>query len=134
MSNPIENNLSNQERNSKNSGNLPPYRQRSHRPGSIWSMLYFFLLGLHWVAFGFLGTHYVRKHTFDEIAFAIWAFCILMGLFYLWIGYAVYKRRSYIYNMALACAGIWLIGFPVGTIVSVLLLTNLADSRHTFTK
>ena len=58
----------------------------------------------------------------------------MMGLFYFWVGYAVYKRRAYIWNIAVACAGIWLLGIPSGTVISLLLISNLIAARHSFTR
>lgn len=86
------------------------------------------------MAFGTLATKYLRPHPLGTADYCMWAFCFAMGLFYFWVAYAVFMRRRYIYNIALACAGIWILGIPSGTILSILLITNLVSARYSFTK
>ena len=59
---------------------------------------------------------------------------VILGLFYFWVAYGVYTLRRYILTPAYACAGLGLLGFPAGTLLSVLLLTNISSLRHEFTK
>jgi len=109
-------------------------RRRSHRAGPIFSTVYFSLLALHWIALGTVGLYYLRPHPLSDADYFVGGLCVIMGLFYFWVGYAVYKRRAYIWNIAVACAGIWLLGIPSGTVISLLLISNLIAARHSFTR
>lgn len=107
---------------------------RSRGGGPIFSTIGFFLLGLNWIAFGTLGIIYLRPRPLGTSDYLMWAFCAAICLFYFWIAYAVYHRRSYIWNIAIACAGICVAAFPTGTLISVLLITNLFSAREKFVR
>jgi len=96
--------------------------------------VYFVLLALHWIALGTVGISYLRPHPLGYLDLFVGAVCVAVGLFYIWVGYAVFKRRAYIWNIAVACASIWILGFPTGTLLSLLLITNLLSARPRFTK
>jgi hypothetical protein len=63
---------------------------------------------------------------------SIGCYGVLLGVLYFWVGFAVFKRRQYIWHLAVACAGIGLFALPMGTIFGLLLLSNLFAARHDF--
>jgi len=58
----------------------------------------------------------------------------VLGLVYSWLSYAVYRRRKYAFDIALVFAGIGLLNIPVGTLLSVFLLSSLMERKYDFTK
>ena len=57
---------------------------------------------------------------------------VVVGLFHFWVAWAVYMRRGYIWNAALACAAFSILAVPVGTVISLLLLGDLFAVREEF--
>jgi hypothetical protein len=55
-----------------------------------------------------------------------------LSLLYCWVGCAVFMRRLYIFNIAVACSGVSLVNFPLGTILGVVLLLDLYSSKNEF--
>jgi len=89
---------------------------------------------MHWVVAGFFAVHYLRPYPRTAVDTFICGVSIALCLFYLWVGYAVFRRRQYIWNIAVGCAAFWIMAFPTGTLLALLLIMNLNISRYSFTK
>lgn len=109
-------------------------RRRKNRRGPGLPTLWFSILGVHWFVLTALGLVYLRPHPLGPSDFAVATLGGLLGVFYLWVAYAVYRRRRYILDAAFACAGLGLFSFPVGTCFSVLLISCVIKRKHDFTK
>lgn len=109
-------------------------RRRARKRGPLFSAIWFGLVGLQWVVLMFLALHYLRPHPLTTPDYLMGGVGIVFGLFYIWVGYSVYRRRKYILNVAFACAGLGLLAFPSGTIFSALLLSDLMSRKHDFTR
>ncbi len=92
------------------------------------------LLGFNWFALMTLCLMLLRPHPLVASDYVVGAIGFGLGLFYFFVAYAVFTRRKYILNVAYACAGLGLFGFPIGTIISIMLLATLSTSKHNFTR
>jgi hypothetical protein len=81
----------------------------------------------------FAVTHF-RPRPLTSGDLTLSGISISLGLFYLWVAHAVYRRRHYILNIAYTCAAFGIVLFPVGTIFSIVLLDNLVHSKRGFTE
>lgn len=109
-------------------------RKHSGRSGPLLPCVCFCLLALHWILVGALGIYFLRPRPYTQWDVYVGAGFVAMALFYLWVAYAVRKRRKYIFNIAVTCAGFWLLGFPTGTVIAAYLISNLISARHAFTR
>jgi len=109
-------------------------RRKSRKRGPLFATIYLSLIGLQWVALFTLVLVYLRPHPLVPGDIFMGALGMCVGGFYLWSARGVYMRRRYIYTPAFACGSFGLLGFPFGTVLSILLLTNLAAHRHELTK
>jgi hypothetical protein len=108
-------------------------RHRSHR-GPLFPTIWFSIVGINWCALITLAVIYLRPRPLTTTDFAVVGIGLLMGLFYFWVAYAVYRRRRYIIDIAFVCAGLGLLSIPLGTCFSIMLLSSLMARKHDFTK
>ncbi len=109
-------------------------RRRSRRPGPRFATIWFSVLGVIWIGFTFVALDRWRPHPLGPADYAVGALGCLFGCFYFFVASAVYHRRKYIFDVALVCAGLGILAFPLGTLISLLLISNIAPRRHDFTK
>jgi len=81
-----------------------------------------------------LALKFLRPHPLIRSDYLIGLVGVGFCLFYFWVAYAVYRRRKYILTTAFVCAGFGLLNFPIGTVLAVVLLSNLTARKHDFTK
>ena len=89
---------------------------------------------MSWIGLYVFVKLYLRPSPLTTSDYVVGGIVGLLGLFYFWVAYAVYRRKRYIVDVAFACAGIGLLSFPFGTLLSVLLISSLMSRRHDFTK
>jgi hypothetical protein len=109
------------------------HRGRSRRRGPLFATIWLALLSLHWVALMVL-IYFYRRHPLTAGDLFVGSIGCMLALFYLWVAYAVYCRRRYIWDIAMVCAGIWLIAIPTGTILALLIFGNLLSAKSDFTR
>ncbi len=109
-------------------------RHRSRRPGPLLPTIWFSLLGLNWWGLTTLALIFLRPHPLTQSDYVVGSIGGVLGLFYLWVGVAVYQRRRYILDCAFVCAGLGLLSIPIGTFFSVLLISSLMSRKHDFTR
>lgn len=106
------------------------HSRRKSRP--IFAAIWFTMLGLLWFALILFALHRFRPHPLSLSDKIVGGFGFAVALFYLWVGYAVFRRRNYIWNIAFACAGVSLANIPFGTIIGIALICDLQVSKHEF--
>lgn len=119
-----------------NDSSLEPQKRRRSRSrkGPLFPTIWFSLIGINWIVLIELVLIFLRPHPLSTSDIVVGACGELMGAFYLWVAYAVYRRRKYIIDVAFACAGFGFLSFPLGTMFSMFLLSDLMIRRHDFTK
>ncbi len=115
---------------------LPAARRRrsSRRRGPLFASIFFCLLGLGWMALMVLALKFLRPHPLTTSDYIVGSVGIALAGFYFWVALAVFQRRKYILTAAFVCAGFGLLNFPIGTALSILLMSDLAARKHEFTK
>jgi hypothetical protein len=113
-----------------------PQKRRRHRsrPGPLLPTIWFSLLGLNWIALTILALIFFVRHPLSISDLLAGSCGVALGLFYFWVAYAVFCRRKYILDIAFACAGLGILSIPVGTILSLFLVSSLMARKHDFTK
>ena len=96
--------------------------------------IWFSLLGINWWVFIALGLFHFRPRPFVTTDYVMASVGVALGLFYFWVGAAVYRRRRYILDCAFVCGGFGLLSFPFGTLISILLISSLIARKHDFTR
>src|SRR5438132_1559674 len=71
-------------------------RSSSGRRGPLFPTIWFSVLGINWMVLTTLAVIYLRPHPLSNTDYAVWAVGGLVGFFYFWVAYAVYRRRRYI--------------------------------------
>jgi hypothetical protein len=92
------------------------HRSRGKRRGPLFATIWFFLLSLHWVALMVL-VFYLRGNSMNLADKFVASIGCLLAFFYLWVAFAVFRRRRYIWDIAMVCAGIWLFLMPIGSVI-----------------
>jgi len=115
---------------------LPASRRRrsSRKRGPLLAAIWFCLLGLFWMLLMALALKFLRPHPLVTSDYIVGSVGIALAGFYFWVAFAVYGRRRYILTPAFVCAGFGLLNFPIGTALSILLLSDLMARKHDFTK
>lgn len=112
----------------------PSKRRRKSRSGPKLSCVWFCLLSLQWAALTVLGMVFLRPHPLSTGDWIVAGLGGALALFYLWVACAVYGRKRYIFEIAVACAGLGLLSIPIGTFISLMLMSEMFASKHDFTK
>jgi hypothetical protein len=100
----------------------------------VLTALGFVFLGLHWVAAAALLLWNFRPKGLQTGDYVVIGLTVLLFGFYCWIATQVYQRRQRAWSLAIGAAGIWVFGFPTGTLLAAILVASLVSSRHDFTK
>jgi uncharacterized membrane protein len=92
------------------------------------------LLGLHWPLLAALALWKYRPRGLVPADYSVIALASVLCFLYFWVAYEVFHRRSRVWSIAVGCAGIWIFGFPTGTVVAFLLVANLVASKYDYSK
>jgi threonine/homoserine efflux transporter RhtA len=109
-------------------------KHRSRRRRQTLAAIGFVVLGLHWVAAAGLALWYYRPKGLQPADYVVVALAALLFLFYVWVAREVYRRRARSWSLAIGAAGIWVFGFPTGTLLALMLVASLVASRQDFSK
>ena len=106
------------------------------RPGPLFPTVCFALHGV--LDFVLVATFfYLRPGFREESVGGLMGLAVVLAVFgviYFWVSYAVYRRRKYIFDIALVFAGLGLLNIPLGTLLSMFLLSSLMERKYDFTK
>jgi hypothetical protein len=109
-------------------------RRSSRRRGPLLPAIKFILLGILWILAVVGALAYLRPHPLTNTDYMVASIGFALGLVYFWVAIEVLRRRRYILTAAYVLAGFGLINFPFGTIISVVLLSELVSRQQDFTK
>jgi hypothetical protein len=109
------------------------HRRRSRRRGPLFPTIWFFLVGISWCTLITLAVAFLRPRPLVTPDYVVCGVGFLLAIFYFWVACAVYRRRKYIFDIAMVCAGLGLLSIPIGTCFSILLLSSLMERKHDFT-
>jgi hypothetical protein len=94
----------------------------------------FILLGILWILLAVGALVYMRPHPLTGTDYMVGSIGVAIGIFYFWVAIEVLRRRRYILTCAYVLAGFGLLNFPFGTLIAVVLLSDLVARQHDFTR
>ena len=109
-------------------------KHRSRRKRQTLAALGFVALGFHWIGAAALALWYYRPKGLRPGDYVVIGLAVILCVFYCWVAREVYRRKLRIWSLAIGSAGIWVFGFPSGTLLALMLVASLVASRQDFSK